>query len=426
MTDTNNDFERRLERDLREWTDPAMRPLDWTEEARALMAAGAPSRGASSRRLMAFGAATTLIAIATVFGLYEGPFNGGATPEPTTINGSDLDLSTLPWWDQQAYAFGYTDPPPSPRMQPQGYKEVRIGTLDGRIAAVLKLSQAWSHSYVSGPVGTSVLVVNDDGAASTIWLVSALDGSKTVLKEGSDIIPAAALSPSGDEVYYVRIDRRTGIDLGLWVKSTTGLAGDAPLPTPAPLAEPLQDLSVWHVLTSLDGKTIIVQSCWGEVRCTSYFIDAATGASRKLDSIGWPRGITDNELLARGGSDNAHLVAVDLATLEVRILLPNLPEAMPVRVGDRWLLAYTLGTGGLGETRLLGLDDNAQRSVPAEGKDPSGSVMHTLGDHFGVRLPDGWVIRASDPGQAGVAQLINIVTGERVTLNPFAAGVSPQ
>lgn len=425
MSDSNNDFERRLEHDLREWTDAATRPLDWTEEARALMAAGAPRRGASSRPLMAFAATATLVAIATVFVLNKGPYNGGATPEPTTINGSDLDLSTLAWWDQQTYAFGYTDPPPSPPLLPQGYKEVRIGTLDGRIAAVLKLSQAWSHSYVSGPVGTRVLVVNDDGATSTIWLVSALDGSKTVLKEGSDIIPAAALSPSGDEVYYVRIDRRTGIDLGLWVKSTTGLAGDARLPTPAPLAEPLQDLSVWHVLTSLDGETIIVQSCSGEVRCTSHFIDAATGASRNIDSIGWPRGITDSELLARGGPDNAHLVAVDLATLEVRILLPDLPEAMPVRVGGRWLLAYALGTGGLGETRLLGLDDNAESPVPGEGKDPPGSAMHALGDRFGIRLPDGWVIRAPDPGQAGVAQLINILTGERVNVGPFAGGTSP-
>ncbi len=449
MADRDGEFERRLQRDLREWTDPAAGARNWTDDARTLIAAGGPARGPSRWRLVALSAAATVLAAAAgVVVLDLDPFGGQpagsatpqpsdtaaslaptGTPQPATLDGSQLELSRLAWWDQQGYGFGIIpeDPNPSPAAMPPSAKQVRIGTLDGRITAVLTLSDEWSHSYISGPVGTDVLVVNDDGTTSTIWLVSALDGSRTAVKASNDeIVAAAALSPAGDEVYYIKIDRRTGIDQGLWQLSTTARGIERPI-LQGPLGEPLEELSVWQVLTSLDGTTVIVQSCFGEVRCTSYFVDMATGTSRQLDSIGWPRGMADDELLARGGPDIAHLVAVNLVTLEIRTLLPDLPEAMPVRVGDRWFLAYATGTGGLGPTRLLALDDNAEASIPGDGEDLG--AMHALSDRFGIHLPAGWVIRGPDPEVFGYRgpdqnlpprQLINVATGERVTLDPFA------
>ena len=419
MLNKDDDFESRLEHDLREWTDPAARPLDWTAQAREVIAQAAPTRGVVARRLIAMVAATGIVAAGGVVVLGGNLFNVVPTPTATTIAGSSLDLSVLAWWDEQRYEFGETSPSSSPAALPKGYNEVRVGTLDGRVTTTLRLSDAWSHSYVSGPVGTDVLVVDDDSKTSTIWLVSALDGSKKVVAEDSALITAAALSPTGDALYYTRVERRTGMSLGLWAMSVNSLGENARLVSRNPSGGPSSDLSVWHVLTSLDGKTIFVQSCVGEIQCNSYFIDSATGAARQLGSIGWPRGITDSQLLARGGSDNAHLVTVDLASLEVQVLLPNLPEAEPVRAGGRWFLAYAVGTGGLGETRLLSLDDNAQSPVPGEGRDPPGSAIHALADQFGVGLPDGWVIRTPDPVSPGAGQLINIVTGERITLNPF-------
>lgn len=448
MTDRDDDFERKLEHSLREWTDPAARRLDWSEAARALIAASARPPGFLRPRLVALtAAATVLAALAVVVLLDLPPFNGEPTgtatsqpsftaaptalPGPSTLPGSQLDLSALAWWDEQSFGFGYVeDPGPSSPATPPSYRQVRIGTLDGRITAVMALSDEWSHSYVSGPVGTDVLVVNDDGSTSIIWLVSALDGSRTVLKEDPDIISAAALSPTGDETYYVKVDRRTGIDRGLWRRSNTGLAMDMPM-LPGPLGEPLGEVIVWQLLTSRDGQTIVVQSCFGEVRCTSYFVDLATGTARQIDSISWPRGITDDELITRRADPGeSGLVAVNLATLELREVLPDAPEAMPVHVGDRWLLAFSaggFGPGGEGPTALLGLDDNKQGPVPGDGEDAARSELHSLGERHGVVLPDGWVIRwpgpegyrGPNPAEFAPGQLINVATGERLTLDPF-------
>lgn len=460
---TDEAFDRRLERDLREWTDSTARNHNWSEEARGLVSSATSADGRSRPRLIALGAAAVVLAAAAGIVLLDlAPFagepvgsasaqpsatsaspapTGTAEPEPSTLAGNQLDLSRIAWWDAQSFGFGFfEDPGPTAPATPPTIKQVRIGTLDGRITAVLALSDAWGRSYVSGPVGTDVLVVNDDGKSSDISVISALDGSVRSSTSTDAIVPAAALSRGG-EIFFVQINRATGIDFGLWRRSS---AGDETQILAGPLGSEPVDQSIWQLAISPDGQTIVVQSCLGAVRCASYFVDAATGAARKIDSISWPRGVTDDELITRiadpGGSG---LVAVNLVTLEIRPLLPDQQEAMPVRIGDRWNLAYGTGPEGLGPTWLFGLEDGSQMPVPGEGTDPPGSAVHSLGDRYGIGLPDGWVIRGPDPSvgtygspnaaDRGSRQLINVATGERVAVdamewvvtNPACASIAP-
>lgn len=408
MADRDRDLE--LERLFRDWTDSAVRAPVWIDEARNALAVAADQNRDRRRVFTLVGALVVLVAAVGLTIRYVAAPGESASsnsppalaseqasptpaPEPSIIPAADLPLSELAWWDEEHLGFGFIPewtPPPNPPVNAPSHKLVHIGTLDGRITAVVALNAEWSHSYVSGPVGIEVLVVDDSGGLSTVDSISAVDGSRTTLFASDAIIPAAVLSPDGSEVFYGKFNRTTGADEGLWRQPRDG--GRERLVLEGPLGDPLDlaanNLTIWRLTFSLDGRTIVAQSCFGEVRCISHFVDLGAGTTRSIDSIGWVQGVTNHMVIAQTlGEGTRRLVGVDLQTLESNPLYGGL-EAVP---GIRELM-----------------------------------------EHKGVSLPEGWVMRWADlmwtPPQsldAAVSpQLVNVVSGERLDLPAFRAVVT--
>jgi len=450
MTERDDEFEKRLERDLREWTDPATQPSNWTDEARALIAAGGPA--APSRwRLLALGASAVVLAGAAAAALVNllpetanlgespspiiepsgsaGPSPSVAveptpTPPPSTIPAAELPLSELAWWNLQSYGYGYFEPPPPEATPPpEGGHFVRIGTLDGHVSAELRLNPDWSHSSVSGPVGTDVLVANDDGAQTSVFVVSAIDGSRTDLFATPYLVPAAILSWDGTTVYYVKADRSSGADVGLWSRGRDGIAEAHRVggPLGEPIGDPFDDITRWWLTLSPDGGTIVVQWCWGEVECRTHIVDLTSGDRREATGAGWPLGITDSLFVADGvHPHDGEVVTVDLVTGETKMVASRNP-ARVVRLGNGWWLAF-------GEpVALIDLVPGPQPiySIPNGGSDRPVAGLHSPEGRFGLALPAGWILTWMDavPLEAGgylPGQLVNIATGERLDVGPFA------
>lgn len=448
----DEDQDEGIRRLFSEWTDAAERAAVWTDEARNVLAAAADQSRVRLRNLALLGGLAVLLVasgliirglpgeVASSFSPEPVPSQLASptpAPEPLIIAGADLPLSELAWWDLEHIAYGFIPeftPPPDPPIQPPEHKLVRVGTLDGRVTAVVALHARWSHSYVSGPVGTDVLIVDDVGGLSYVDVISAFDGSRTQLFASDAIIPAAVLSPDGSEVFYGKFNRTTGADEGLWRQPRNG--GPETLVLAGPLGDPLDlsfnNLTIWRLTFSLDGLTIVAQSCFGEVRCSSHFVDVDTGSARSIDSIGWVRGVTDQAVIAPAlVVDGRSLLSVDLQTLEQNGL-PVGPEAVPVRAGADWYLASSAGETGSGQTRLFSIAEEADVSIPGEDADHPGTGVRELMERKGVFLPEGWVLRWPDimwaPPQSldamAEAQLVNVVTGERLLLPVFRGVVT--
>lgn len=357
----------------------------------------------------------------------------GPSPMPSTLPGAHLPLGELAWWNVQAYGYGYVEPPPPGASPlPEGGNLLTVGTLGGTISAEMTLNEAWSHWYVSGPVGTDVLVANDDGSRTSVFTISALDGTRTDLFATSDLVPAASLSPDGATVYYIRLDRSTGADSGLWSQPRAGGAERQVLAGPIgePFIDPIRnDVTVWHLRVSPSGRATVVQWCSGGVRCRTVILDLASGRQLEAADAAWPVGITDDDFMADGGgSRRGEIVAVDLATGMTRTVAPGAAAGWPVRLGDDWQLAFAGDPSDA--TWLVGIAPGSQPSRVPEGSEPDrpGTELRLPNGHFGAVLPDGWIIRWFDsshrdaPFPAGYVpgQLVNVVTGERVDLGPFA------
>jgi hypothetical protein len=358
--------------------------------------------------------------------------DGTPTPQPSTLAAAQLPLNELAWWTEGFYGYGYVEPPPSGASPlPEAFKLLRIGTLDGHISAEIRLNPDWSHSSVSGPVGTDVVVANDDRAQTSVFVVSATDGMQTNLFVTPDLVPAATLSWDGATVYYVKADRTSGADAGLWSRPRAGGPDTQLVPGPLgePIGDPFGDVTVWWLTLSPDGKTLVVQWCRGGVACRTHLVDLATGDRREATGAGWPIGITDAAFVANGvPPHDTGLVAVDLSTGEVLTIVGSQNPAQVVRVGSEWLLAFSL------RMWLIGLEprDEPISSLPGRGTDRPGTSFDSLHDGFGVALPDGWILRWLDPSSIQPpaftngylpGQLVNVVTGERLDLGPFSPPV---
>ncbi len=183
MSEPMNDFEQRLADDLRRMTEAAPRRVDFAEEARLI--AGRPKESRQRwRRIVPLAVATAaLAAVATLVVLDLAPFNrppaGIASPaaRPTpgasastspdasasSVPAADIDLSELAWYDLTDTSFGQlTGPQPEATPLPSPYGELRVGTLDGHLAAEVHLEQV---SFANGPYPAGVLAGQDNGSS---------------------------------------------------------------------------------------------------------------------------------------------------------------------------------------------------------------------------------------------------------------------
>ncbi|HET6381123.1 MAG TPA: hypothetical protein VFH63_08875 [candidate division Zixibacteria bacterium] len=330
----DRDFERRLRDDLRDWTDASgpRLPASWPEAARIVIAEGGRAR--PSRPMIAgLAAAAVVAAVAVGMTLADlriteppaSPIASGPSGSPAGLASpsvqpgpSQLDLSRIAWWDRLSIGFGAIPewtPPPNPPVQPDGYEQIRIGTLDGRVTAMLTLSREPGHSNVSGPVNGKVVVVDDRPLFSSIRVVDAFTGSSEYVHFHLERITAAALSPSGEVLYYVTVHPTTGQDRGIWALPLNG--NPERLIARAPDFDP-GEAPRWHLHVSPDGATLAAQFCHGEVACTTRVIDLGSGRVRDSEEIGPIHRIVGREAFAEriGTTD---WVAFDLDTRAVRI-----------------------------------------------------------------------------------------------------------
>lgn len=328
--DPSRDLEARLRQDLRAWTDGVARPRAWTEEANAVLADGAGSAGQPRWRLALAGVVTAAVAVVATFGvlrLSQGVAEASPSPvasgsEPTesaaataSASAQELDLGDVAWWDLQTMAYGSVEGgSASDPVQPDTYRQVRIGTLDGRVSAMYALDGEWGHSFVQGPAGGRVVIVDDYGDFSTIRSVDARTGFEKLIIFTADLVTAAAPAPDGEIVYYAKVDRATGSDLGVWL--TRGMRSETKIDE-APEGFVLDELSVWRLAVSPDGH-VVAQFCFGEVRCTTHVMSSLGSHREETTAIGWVETFVGNEMVGRKIGEPGERIAMDLDTLESR------------------------------------------------------------------------------------------------------------
>lgn len=335
------------------------------------------------------------------------------------------ELAAIAWWETQNIGFGtiMEMPDPDPPIQPAGYRHLAIGTLDGRLTALLALHSEWAHSSVTGPYGDRVLVANDTGTVSEVFLVTATDGSRTDLFSSDGIVAAAAIGDDGASVYYVELDRETLLDDGLWRRPLAGGAAEQVLA--GPIGEPAGDGPeiYWVTADPLDGR-VVVQWCFGGVRCTSHLVDAATGTSTQRSELGWPLGADETTFFGDALAESSSAWAWNVAIDDVESV-SGARGSVPVRTAGGWQFARDDFDVAEGRSVLVGPDGREQ---PIRGQDPPMSSIASPGQARGVALPPGWVLRWPMThffalGEPKVpephGQLIEVEGGRRVDLEPW-------
>jgi hypothetical protein len=448
MTEPMNDFERRLAEGLRHLTDEAPRRVDFAEEARLIAARPGEPRPRWRRVLpLAIGTAA-LAAVVTLVILDSAPFNrppaGSASPSPSgasvspeasasSVPAAEIDLSRLPWYDLTDMSYGtLTNPQPDATPLPPPYGQLRVGTLDGHLAAELQLEEI---SFANGPYAAGVLAGQDNGTRSEILLVSPLTGEVRSVFRTDSLVPIAALSPDGAWVYYPKIDRSSGRDTGLWRRPMGD--GREELMVEAGIDQVPYDFalpagSVWFMGWTPDRSTLAVQSC-DRSRCDAIAYHPANGQAKRLGEVtGELLDLTDTELVARH-SRAPGVVAVDLGSGAVRTIDPAAHGGAIARGESGWFLAYEPELGSVRAYRLqaVSVEGGGSRLLVELGADDlSLASVSAPGDRRAI-LPQGWVLRwpvrgglysdlRVDPATWFAGELVNVETGETVRVPPVA------
>jgi hypothetical protein len=334
-----DDLESRLGRDLRSLTDGVEQPRDWRSEARAVAeragAVAPPWRGWLVRT-GAVAAGVAAIALGIVVGMPPAPPasspepSGSAAPSQTSPMPSTVatpssspdatpgatpgaarpDLATTAWWDVAYFEFGYVEPPaPDAPILPPGGIQLRIGTLDGTVRAMLVLSSEWGHWAVGGPRNGRVLVADDIGGASLVRSVNAVTGEIVPIFASDGIVTAIEPAADGDGFFYAKADPASGADLGVWFRSSEGSEVRVDI---GPEGFELGDVNVWRLAASPDGRYLVAQYCRGQVSCESHILDLEAGERAVIDHLGWVEWIQGS--VAYAGS-----MAMDLESTAVAL-----------------------------------------------------------------------------------------------------------
>lgn len=347
------------------------------------------------------------------------------TPGPSTVSGSEIALEEVAWYTLVPVMFGSFEAPDldDPPL-PDPYDLLTIGTLDGNMTVQLKLSasvtdEGLEGAWANGPFDGVVLVGDDDGARSRLFTVSALDGAEADLLQANDAVVVGAIEARSGDLYFVPIDRETGLDRGLWRVPSGGGSSEVIHDGPIRLAP--QDFAVgWRMEWSADGKVLVTQACRTR-ECVTLVHDVESGASRVDDGLGELIGVTDAHYVTAHGM-------VSLATGDVQQFASDMSGYVVAGTPGDWHLvgepsnerlprAYAMIAAPLpgGELRTL---------VEVDPREPTDARLQ-VGADAGVELPAGWILRwptqatrymdiAVPPHVWYAGELINVVTDERL------------
>lgn len=460
MTEPMNDFERRLADKLRAWTQDAPRRVDFAEEARLL----AESRPLPRRRWLApvlavstaVAAAAVTLAVISLAPIALDPATSGspspsvesppsvspdasgsppASPPPSSPPAEDIDLSTLAWYDMVGVSFGsltmqVPGPSPDPGAPREPYTRLRVGTLDGPIHAELRLAV---EAFANGPFGTEVLVGQDVGGSSSLMLVSAADGSTRELFGTSDLVVTATLSPGGDAVYYVPVDRGSGADRGLWRWSLDGAEVEPVVDMP--IAAVTHDYATsWQMRWSPDGEYLVTQAC-RLLECRALAYRMRDGMTMQTDA---PQmlAVTDGEYLSHDFRSSSTVVAIDLDDGQSRAVGNADGHAVAVRAGNDWYIAYEPSQAEPRAYALVVLsvqDGSEQTLIARSASEPTPAsilpIHPSYRNDIGAVVPNGWLLRWPTDGlpysDTGIpphewfaGELIQVVTDGRLRIPP--------
>lgn len=199
-----------------------------------------------------------------------------------------------------------------------------------------------AESAASGPAGSAVLVVSDDGTRSSVAVVDAGTGCARPIGGSDAIVRRALLVPDGKAIIEHRLDRATRTSLGIWRRPSNGGGGVRILAPVGPDDRFGRTFST--ELAWADDGRLVVQSC-GAAACRTRVLDLASG--RLELAINDDR---QGELIGVGGSTLVTYEAC--AGLPCPIVATDLLGAGPKRVLAEQAGFARLVTGGAG-TRLV-------------------------------------------------------------------------
>ena len=272
------------------------------------------------------------------------------------------------------------------------------------------------ESAAAGPFGRLVLVVADDGRASTIRAIDRGAGCAWTIATSPDVVRRITLDAAGANLYEHRLDRRSRADLGVWRRPLDGSAPErvlGPLPADRDVGMTFSTTLGW----SAEGDRLVVQQC-GALRCRTRLLDPATGASVTL-----------------AGTDHGELVGVAGGRVVSYATCPGLPcplEATDVAGGRQTVLDRAAALARLVVTAdgprvavETGIEGGTLRVVRLDGSldatfalpDPALRLMPGADRAVaGTRLPPGWLVVAPDGRSPDGAVLTRLSDGATVGL----------
>ena len=253
-----------------------------------------------------------------------------------TVDASE-QLAGIAWWRTELMAFGVIPEAPidpNPPLNPGGYRELVVGTLDGRVTAVMALHDAWSHSSVSGPYGTDVLVANDVGTTVRgLHDLRASTAHGATCSQAMRSWPPPPWATRGRSVYYLELDRGSLISTGLFRRPIEG--GPPELVLEGSITEDSPEPVVYWVTADPIVDRVVVQWCFGQVQCTSYLLDPRDGSFVTRDTLGWPLGAGPTTFFGDGLAASPNALAWDTRSGDVDTVA-GARHSVPVATGGGW------------------------------------------------------------------------------------------
>lgn len=352
------------------------------------------------------GSAVGLVAVALVLSrLLAGSGDGGVTARPAgtcaALPPVDAGSRAVPgaWWR-------LVD-----RMDGSGSLVGRTLFAGAGDSTTLTLGLG-AESMASGPVGGLVVVATDDGQASEVRVVSAVDGCAWLVHRTADVVRSAILDASSGSLLAHLVTRETRGDRGTW--RITGLGAGAavvqvlgPLP-PQPALGP-----IWATTLRLDaeGTRLAVQSC-GEGGCVTRIL-APDGSGAAAAVVGGPEqgsliGFTGRRLVTWAYCQG---LPCPVQAWEVGVVAPvmlvELAAGAALTADRRYLVAVLDGTGRAVRVDLTGtpsqrIDGVAAGELPLDAGNGATAGFEVFADEVALWAP-GSDPRPFNPSRAAIA-----------------------